>query len=61
MAEIKCAHEGCLCEVKKPDEYCSAYCSGSHSDGACQCGHPACEDIDATESETPAGDGSVQK
>lgn len=44
----KCAHEGCVCEVSKPQTYCGPHCATASAEPRigdlerCQCGHAAC-------------------
>ena len=43
---MKCAHEGCTCQVVAPEEYCSEHCRqhGAHAEEmGCECGHAECE------------------
>jgi len=45
----KCAHEGCMCEIRDGQTYCSPHCATAAAEstvkreiGRCECGHPAC-------------------
>lgn len=40
----KCAHQPCVCQVTKSDEYCSANCRKHAAENAdtCTCGHVDC-------------------
>ena len=47
----KCAHDGCMCEVKAPDAWCSDECREAqqgymHADAsACGCSHAECQAV----------------
>ncbi len=46
---MRCAHEGCRCDMAEDRRYCNEYCEehGDHlagiEDHACECGHAACQ------------------
>lgn len=43
---MRCAHDGCTCQVAESEMYCSDYCREheAHAEPmACECGHPECE------------------
>ncbi len=44
QANRKCAHEGCQCNVRPGDKYCSDYCAraGTMTELHCNCQHAEC-------------------
>lgn len=47
MAQVKCAHTGCNCDIPKEEpygKYCSEHCreAADTVELTCDCKHPAC-------------------